>query len=139
MVGILIVTHGEFGKALISSAELIMGKRENLDALELNFGDNTDDLKIKIIDKIRGMSTLNEAKEVLVLVDMFGGSPSNSTAFAINELRNDINVECITGVNLPMLLEVSSMSSAENLASLREIALRVGCESIMCLKTKVGM
>ncbi len=139
MVGILIVTHGELANAFISSSELIMGKQENLSSLGFYHGENIDALKEEVKKNLLALSQLNENKEVLVLIDMFGGSPSNAVAFSIKELEGKANIECVTGVNLPMLLEVSSQSAFNDLDQLKTIAMQSGNDSVTCLKQKIGM
>lgn len=112
LIGILIVTHGEFGKELLKSSELILGKQENVLCLGLNEGD--DVLKLK--DKVKkSIEKLDDGEGVLVLTDMFGGSPSNVTAANLREL----DFKYLTGVNLPMLIE--SLTSRQN-CSLKELA-----------------
>lgn len=108
MISIVIVTHGDFGKELLNSAELIVGKQENVKTLSLNHGDNISALQEKISKTI---IELNKRYEVLVFTDLFGGSPANSAAINMESLK----FKCITGVNLPMLLEALVSRLDENL------------------------
>lgn len=106
MIGILIVTHGMFSKELLKSAELIVGKQESVKALTLNHDDSVDALGEDVLKEV---INLEKGEGVVVFTDLFGGSPSNATA---KHLRN-LNFECITGVNLPMLIE--GLTSRNNL------------------------
>lgn len=139
MVGILIVTHGDLGKALKSSSEFIMGEKQNIRSLGLYHGEDIEDLVERIKKEITYLTKEFDNNEVLVFVDMFGGSPSNATARAINDLGDKQKVECITGVNLPMLLEVASMSEFQDLSYLKELAITTGNNTVFCLKNKIGM
>jgi len=107
MIGILIVTHGNLGVEIIKSAELIMGKQERIDSLTLNFGDNIDCLKDQINEKIDSLSS--DKNEVIVLTDLYGGSPSNAVLYNFK----NFNFQSITGVNLPMLLELLTQRKIE--------------------------
>lgn len=139
MVGLLLVTHGELADALVSSSKLIMGECENLDSLGLYHGDSTDELLEKITERIIDLNSKTSEGGVLVLADLFGGSPSNAVASAIYQLRDEVEVECITGVNLPVLLEVASQKDYNDLQSLKEIGLAAGGQSIVSLKEKIGI
>lgn len=98
MIGLIIVSHGKLSQGLLESAELIAGKQENIRVLSFNYGDNLMDLISKVNQLIIEFSV---DSEVLVLTDLLGGSPSNATAANMQNLK----FRCITGVNLPMLLQ----------------------------------
>lgn len=99
MIGILLITHGDAGKELIKSSELIIGHQDKVGSLSLNHGDDIEELKSEVENRIR---ELDEGEGVLALVDLLGGSPSNVTSRMIQGVAN---LECITGVNMPMLIE----------------------------------
>lgn len=105
MIGILIVTHGNFGTELLKSAELIIGKQEHVRTLGLNCVDNVDEL---CSDVGQTIEALDSGDGVLVLTDLFGGSPANVTA---TNMKNK-SFQSVTGVNLPMLIE--ALDSREN-------------------------
>ena len=94
MIGILVVTHGNSGTELLKSAELIIGKQENVKALSLNQGDNVEELCDNVSKSIK---QLDKGDGVLVLTDLFGGSPSNVTA---TNMKNG-HFQSLAGVNLP--------------------------------------
>lgn len=131
MISILIVTHGYLCEGLIKSSELIIGKEEKLSAISLCEGDDN----IKFRDKIKSeINELDDGSGVLVLTDLFGGTPSNSVAANMKNL----NFECITGVNLPILIEALSSRKQLNLGELVKSCLLVGNNSIFNLREKLN-
>lgn len=133
MISIIIGTHGSFSKELINSAELIYGKLENVNYITFLPGEGQDDLINKyssIIDKA------NSDSKILFLVDLFGGSPFN--AASILALDND-NMDVVTGVNLPMLLEVYTNVDNSTLDELVQIAINSAQKSICSLKKSIEL
>jgi len=122
MVGMLIVTHGRLGEGLLDAMQMIAGPQEKVDFVSLKEGDSIDELKERISNTVK---MLDDGSGVLVFVDMFGASPSNAAAYLLNE-----NVEVITGVNLPMLLEIVSFRETSSLQELSANAMAAGVESI---------
>ena len=100
MFGTLITTHGNLGDELIKSAELIKGKLEDTLHICIDQTKNVEDLKKEINNAIK---KLDKGKGVLILTDLFGGTPSNISLSFMKEGK----VEVITGVNLPMVLKLS--------------------------------
>ncbi len=88
---------------------MIFGKQENIQKITFLPGENTEDLKKKYNEKIEG---LKNYEEILILVDLFGGSPYNA-AFEIAMINDKL--EILTGVSLPMLLEILSIRDGINL------------------------
>lgn len=129
MIGILLVTHGNAGKELIKSSELIIGHQQKLEALSLNHGDDINELQEDVSKKI---DLLNDGDGVIVMVDLLGGSPCNVTGKIIKETKD---VECLTGVNLPMLIEAISSRENLKLKELAEISKNSSKEGINNLKT----
>jgi PTS system mannose-specific IIA component len=109
---VLIVTHGNFGKELLKSVEMIMGEQEDAAALGLNLGDEVDALRAEV-DRIIVENGEND-KETIVLVDLLGGSPSNVALYALK--KHDIKL--ITGVNILMLIEFFSSREYDELGDL---------------------
>lgn len=128
MIGILIVTHGKFGHELLKSAELIIGKQENVLTLGLEHGDSIEELCQQVKASIE---KLEEGDGVLVLTDLFGGSPSNVAAANMEQL----NFHSLTGVNLPMLIEALSMREYVDIEELVNSAFNAGCNGIKNIKT----
>lgn len=126
MVGILLVTHGKFSEEILKSAELIVGKQEKILTLGLQHGDSVEMLGDKVKESIE---TLEDGDGVLVLVDLMGGSPYNVVALNSSKL-SDINFRCITGVNLPMLLEAITMREIYELDDLANHCIETGLTGI---------
>lgn len=115
MIGVVVVTHGQLAIELVNAAEMIVGDLPQFTPVSIGWHDDVNNAREDIaqaIDRVRGESG------VLVLTDMFGGTPSNlgMTFLETNQ------VEVITGVNLPMLIKLASLrSSADLLAVAREM------------------
>ena len=106
MIGILVVTHGQLARELVTAAEMIVGEIPNVTPVSIGWHDDPDDAQ----NDIRaGIERVETGDGTVVLTDMFGGTPSNlSLAF----LEKD-KVEVVTGVNLPMLIKLVSLRGAE--------------------------
>lgn len=111
--GILVMTHGDFGKAAIESAQLIVGEQENYETISVFVVDNLDDLKQEMEDKVASLDT---SKGLLILTDIVGGTPIN---LASNLLTRE-NTMIASGVNLPLLLEVL-MNRGKEVSVLEEV------------------
>jgi len=99
MIGIVIVTHRQLGDALIDASEFILGSRpEAVEAVSIDLKESADKLRKKIVD---GIKKVDRKKGILILTDMFGGTPSNLSYSFLEEGR----VEVISGVNLPVLIK----------------------------------
>lgn len=131
MVGILVVTHGNFSEAIIWSMELVFGRQEKLEALTLNYGDDIKELLAKIKEKAK---ELDDGDGVMVLVDLLGGSPCNVTASCLKEEH----IQCVTGLNLPMLITVLEERERSALWELPGVAMESGKSGIVNLKELIG-
>lgn len=127
MVSILIITHGGFGKEIIKSMEMIMGQQDNVYFLGLYPEEDPAVFSEKVKEKI---IELNKNGEVLVMVDVFGGTPSNASASNMKDLK----FECVTGVSLPMLIEVALNRSRSTLDELVEMAIMAGTNCVINLR-----
>ena len=106
MIGILVVTHGQLARELVTAAEIIVGEIPNVAPVSIGWHDQPDDAHNDIREGIERVET---GEGTVILTDMFGGTPSNlSLAF----LEKD-RVEVVTGVNLPMLIKLVSLRGAE--------------------------
>lgn len=130
MVGILLVTHGPYATALIESVEMVYGKQDKIESVYLSQGESVEKLQDKINEAI---NTLN-CEQVLIMVDILGGTPY--TAGAIKLENPNINV--ITGINMPMLLEILPHRN-EDLKVLSKIAAESGKNGIVDVKEKYEM
>ncbi len=114
MIGLVIVTHGQLATELRLAAEHVVGAQKNLATVCIGPDDDLERRR----DDIRGaVRRVDVGKGVLILTDMFGGTPSN---LAIS-LLDDGKVEVIAGVNLPMLIKIAEARSE---SSLRETAVK---------------
>lgn len=106
---IIVAAHGNLAAELVNSAEMIFGKQENIDTIEFVPGENTENLKKKYNECLEN---IKKSKEVLIIVDLFGGSPYNA-AFEI--VMTNENMDILTGASLPMLLEILELRENSNI------------------------
>jgi len=124
MIGIVIVTHSHLGDALIDAAEFIIGTRpDNMVSVSINLNENVDKLRKKIAE---GIKKVDQKKGVLILTDMFGGTPSNLSYSFLEEGR----VEVISGVNLPILIKALNTQEKIELGEFAESLEAFGKKSI---------
>ena len=102
MIGVLITAHGNLGAELLKAVELIKGNIKGVLQLSMDQTKGVEELKKEIGSAIK---KLDQGQGVLILTDLFGGTPSN---IALSFLKPG-KVEVVTGVNLPMLLKLSEM------------------------------
>ena len=106
MINILVMSHGEFAEGICKSAEMIIGDQENLKPVIFNPGESLDTL----VEKLKkAINEFDNDFPHLLLVDIFGGSPSNAAALLLAE---NYKINAVSGVNLPMLLE--ALTEREN-------------------------
>jgi len=122
MINIVLVSHGELGDALVQAAEMIAGPAERLFSVPLLPGESPEGFGEKLDAALREIA----GEETLVLIDLFGGTPYNVAARQV--LKE--NVECVTGANLPMLLELVMSRDDATLAELAEDIAQAGRESV---------
>ncbi|MFZ5564753.1 MAG: PTS sugar transporter subunit IIA [Thermodesulfobacteriota bacterium] len=124
MIGILVVTHAKLGDALIEAAQFILGSRpEAVGAVSIDLSENAEKLRKKIAD---GIKEVKGEGGVLILTDMFGGSPSNLSYSFLEENQ----VEVLSGVNLPILIKAIRMRQDMPLADLTRAVEESGKKSI---------
>lgn len=127
MVGIVLVSHGSMAEGMLDAARMIVGDQEGIMAINLEEMDDVEGLIEKITAAVEQIDT---GDGVIVLVDVFGASPFNASA-RLTMTRG--NMEVITGMNLPMLLELAIHRQGANLEELIKIALDAGSSSIKTL------
>lgn len=123
MVGLLIITHGQLAKELLEAAEFIAGAVEAVEHLSIDVTEDSKRLGNMIRIKI---DSLDQGKGVLILTDMFGGTPSN---LALSFLQENA-VEIVTGVNLPMVIAIAQKRQGHSLAEVADLAKTAGKRSI---------
>lgn len=123
MFGIIVGTHGEFAKGIVQSCEMIYGQRDKLKAVTLVPGEGPDDVVAKYEQAIKELGT----EKILFLNDLMGGSPYNA---ACRLVATNENYGIVAGVNLPMLIAMSSAQDMNDdsvtLAELMEQAANAG-------------
>jgi mannose PTS system EIIA component len=112
MVGVVVVTHCHLGKELIAAAELVVGEDlKHFQSVSIDPIEGSEEIREKIIVAIR---KVDEGKGVLILTDMYGGTPSNISLSFLEETK----IEVLTGVNLPMLLKLATYQNEKGLEEL---------------------
>lgn len=129
MTGIIVASHGDLAKGILMSAEMIVGKQENVAACCLLPSEGPEDIKNKIITAI---DQFDSCDEILFLVDLWGGTPFNQITTLV---EGNENYRVITGLNLPMLIEACmARSSYEHVDELKKHVLETGKEGIASLE-----
>ena len=108
MIGVVVVTHGQLATELLNAAETIVGDLPRFAAVSIGWHEDTEDARGEIEQAIE---RVDEGTGVLILTDMFGGTPSNLAMTFLAEGR----VEVITGVNLPMLIKLVNVPKQSDL------------------------
>ena len=108
MIGVVVVTHGQLATELVNAAEMIVGDLPQFTAVSIGWHDDVNDAREDIA---QAMQRVRADQGVLLLTDMFGGTPSN---LGMTFLETD-RIEVITGVNLPMLIKLAGLRESSNL------------------------
>ncbi|MGD2125170.1 MAG: PTS fructose transporter subunit IIA [Desulfobacteraceae bacterium] len=119
MIGLLIVTHCDLGAELLNAAEFIVGNIDRADTVAITETSGSEKIRKMIEEKV---TALNSGEGVIILTDMFGGTPSN---ISLSFLKED-NIEVLTGVNLPMIIAIIQNRSDLKLNVLAEKAREAG-------------
>ncbi|MCD4718394.1 MAG: PTS sugar transporter subunit IIA [Desulfobacula sp.] len=124
MTGILLVTHANLGSTLIETVEFILDKsQDNLSCVSIDIKEDPGSLRKKIK---KGISKVRTDKGVIILTDMFGGTPSNLSYSFLEEGQ----VEVISGVNLPIILKAVTARSKMDMETLTSSLVEHGKKSI---------
>ena len=113
MIGLMIITHGNLALELKSAMEHMIGDQNDIEIFSITPEDDIDIQKNNIEKKLK---ELNQGKGVIILTDVFGGTPSN---LALNFLEPGI-IEIISGVNLPMLIKICQLRDKDILEVIQE-------------------
>ena len=130
-IAVVITTHGHAAKALLATAEMIIGAQDNVRCVDFVPGENGEVLA----GKIRAAAAeLDTSGGLLLLVDLWGGTPFNASSGIAHD---DANTEVVTGVNVPMLVSVlMEREDVNDLNELAALALREGADGVKALKTQ---
>jgi mannose PTS system EIIA component len=123
MIGALVVTHGHLGRELVAAAEMIVGEISHIRAVSIGWHDDVNDAR-KDIEK--HITEVESGKGVLILTDMFGGTPSNIAL----SFHDPGKLDVVTGVNLPMIIKIASQKEGDTLDSLARTVRDQGRSSI---------
>ena len=115
LIGALVVTHGQLGKELVKAAGMIVEDVDHISAISIGWNDDVEESRARIAEAVE---SVDQGRGVIVLTDMFGGTPSNLSLPLLQKGK----VEIITGVNLPMVVKLANQPRKE---PLEELAVRV--------------
>lgn len=123
MIGGLIVTHGRLAIELLNAAEAIVGEVANITAVSIGWHDDVE-VATSMVEKAIGR--VDKGEGVLVLTDMFGGTPTNIASTFLDEGA----IEVVTGVNLPMLIKLTQLGADVDLAAAAKLVRENGQSNI---------
>jgi len=109
MIGMVLVTHGRLAKEFAAALEHVVGPQTDIETVCIGPDDDMEQRRLEIL---KGVAKVDTGDGVVLLTDMFGGTPSNLAISIIDKA----NVEVIAGVNLPMLIKLASVRKVEPLA-----------------------
>jgi len=122
-IGGVVVSHGQVANELVAAAETVVGAQNYITAVSIGWHDDVEMAKDEIQ---RAIERVSQGSGVLILTDMFGGTPTNISAMFIKENE----VEIVTGVNLPMVIKLASQSKETTLAAMAKEVEEQGKQSI---------
>jgi PTS system mannose-specific IIA component len=110
MIGMVLVTHGRLAAEFIAALEHVVGPQSNIAAVCIGPEDDMEKRRQDILDDI---AKVDAGRGVVILTDMFGGTPSNLAISVMEKAR----IEVIAGINLPMLIKLASLRQTESLGA----------------------
>jgi PTS system mannose-specific IIA component len=132
MVAILVVSHGRLAEALISSVQFLVGNLKRVKGISIWPRDRKEEVKDRIQ---KGIGELDDGDGVVILTDVLGGTPTNLSLSVLEDKK----VEVVTGVNMPMLLTLSSYRKGKSLEEISRLAKKSGRRSIILAKKLFGL
>ena len=128
MVNLVLVSHGDLADGMVSAMQLIVGQQQGIVALSLKETDSINELESRVETAIRQLDT---GDGVLLMVDLFGASPFNT---CVKLLSKCPDLQVVTGLNLPMLLETVMQREGKTVAELAKCASESGRTGIKTLQ-----
>jgi len=119
MIGLVLVTHGKLAVELVSALEHVVGPQDSVATVCIGPDDDMEQRRSEIVEKAK---SVDSGSGVIVLTDMFGGTPSN---LAIS-IMDKAEIEVIAGVNLPMLIKLASIRASTPIAKTAQEAQEAG-------------
>ena len=110
MIGVVLVTHGRLAQEFIAALEHVVGPQRNMAAICIGPDDDMEQRRREIVESV---AAVDGGRGVVLLTDMFGGTPSNLAISVLDQGR----VEVVAGVNLPMLIKLASLRGEKPLAT----------------------
>ena len=132
MIGLVLVTHGNLANEFISAMQHVVGKQEQVAPVCIG---PEDDMEMRRAEILKKVEEVNDGNGVVVLTDMFGGTPSNLAISIMDRAK----VEIIAGVNLPMLIKLASLRKEKNLKETVEGAQEAGKKYINIASQLLGL
>jgi PTS system mannose-specific IIA component len=122
-IGAVLISHGSLANELLEAARTVYGDVEHIAAVSIGWHDDVSDAETRIE---RAIKEVSDGAGVLLLTDMFGGTPTNIAAMFIREGETEV----LTGMNLPMVIKIASQNRAADLAAFAEEVEMQGKKSI---------
>jgi PTS system mannose-specific IIA component len=123
MIGVVVVAHFKLAREMVAATELIVGRQEQFTYVDIFPDEDVEQIKGRVVSALKSM---NSGEGVIILTDMFGGTPSNISLSFLEEGR----VEVVTGVNLPMLIKLVTYRRDKMLPDLAEFIASYGKKNI---------
>ena len=123
MIGVVVVAHFKLAREMVAATELIGGRQEQFTYVDIFPDEDVEQIKGRVVSALKSM---NSGEGVIILTDMFGGTPSNISLSFLEEGR----VEVVTGVNLPMLIKLVTYRRDKMLPDLAEFIASYGKKNI---------
>ena len=130
-IGIVIVTHGNLGAELLKVLEHVVGHQEKIEVVSIGPEDDMEETRLNIL---KSVNDVNCGKGAIILTDMFGGTPSN---LAISIMESS-KIDVIAGINLPMLVKLTSVRSTLTFTEAVDQAKEAGQKYIMTASQILG-
>lgn len=125
MTDVVLVAHGKLAHEMKNSGEMIFGKLDNFHTLEFLIGEGLEN----VVQKIDGIVSEIDSDSILIITDIFSGTPYNaSCSYAMTHL--DKNIRVLSGMSLPIVLEVAAMAGCNNAEDIVKHILEVGKDTI---------
>ena len=119
MIGLVLVTHGRLAEEFVAATEHVVGRQANIRAVCIGAD---DDMELRRKDIIAAIGDVDDGHGVILLTDMFGGTPSNLAISVMDQAK----VEVVAGMNLPMFIKLASVRDQNNLVEAVALAQEAG-------------
>jgi len=123
MIGLMVVAHFDLAREMVAAVELIVGKQEQFEAVGIFPDEDIDKIRSKLTQALK---SVDSGEGVIILTDMFGGTPSNISLSFLEEGK----IELVAGVNLPMLIKLTTYRVDKALDELARFITEYGQKNI---------